>query len=59
MTEEQAEMMMDMARRVMQENNPSQARQDWADDVMLALGFGDIKAARRIGILDNNGEKNA
>ena len=56
MTDEQVEMMLDMARRVMQELNPAQDREAWAEDVMLALGFGCVEAARRIGILDNKGK---
>ena len=56
MTDEQVEMTLDMARRVMQELNPAPDREAWAEDVMLALEFGCVEAARRIGILDNKGE---
>ena len=50
MSEEQAAMALDMARRVLDEPQASEDRKAWADDVIRALEFGDIAAAKRIGL---------
>jgi hypothetical protein len=52
MTEEQVHMTLDIARRVLAEQDASEARKAWADDAIKALEHGDIAAARRIGLFD-------
>lgn len=51
MTEDQVQMMLDIAHRVLAESNPSDDRLTWAHDAVSALEHGDIAAARRIGLL--------
>lgn len=51
MTEDQVQMTLDIARRVLAEPDASADRKAWADDAIKALEHGDISAARRIGML--------
>ena len=51
MTEEQVQMTLDIARRVLADLTASDDRLAWAHDAVSALEHGDISAARRIGLL--------
>ena len=52
MTEEQVQMTLDEARRVLAEVGADAHRIAWADDAIKALEHGDIAAARRVGLFD-------
>lgn len=52
MTEEQIQMTMDIANRILADSTASEDRKAWASDAIAALDFGDLAAARRLGILD-------
>ena len=52
MTEEQVQMTLDIARRVLAEPGANEARKAWAEDAIKALEHGDIAAARRSGLFD-------
>lgn len=51
MTEEQVQMTLDIAARVLADPNSNPDRLAWAHDVVAALDYGDIAAANRIGLL--------
>ena len=51
MTEEQVQMTLDIAARVLADSTSNPDRLAWAHDVVAALEHGDIAAARRIGLL--------
>ena len=51
MTEEQVQMTLDIASRVLADSTSNPDRVTWAHDVVSALDHGDIAAARRIGLL--------
>ena len=47
---EQEQMTLDIARRLLADPRTNSNRRAWADDVVLAIEYGDIAAARRIGM---------
>jgi hypothetical protein len=52
MTDEQVQMTLDIAFRVLANGSESTDRKAWAEDAIKALEHGDIAAARRIGLFD-------
>ena len=60
MTDEQVQMTLDIAYRVLADSTSSPDRLEWAHDAVSALDHGDMAAARRIGLLvDTDAQKAA
>ena len=59
MTADTEELTLAIARRVLADPTANADRVRWADDVVLWLEFGDMKAAQRCGYTTNQMEKKA
>ena len=51
MTEDDVQMSLDIAGRILADSGSSDDRKAWASDVVLALDKGDAEAAARIGFI--------
>lgn len=59
MNDEQREMALHMALRVLVDDNPSAMRRKWANDLVAWLERGDMAAAERCGYTDTTDERRA
>ena len=59
MNDEQREMALHMARRVLAEENPSAMRRKWANDLVAWMERGDMAAAARCGYTETTEERRA